>query len=46
LRTPGGRAGELVLELKEPQLRIVQAGGPLALAQSGTFTRANGPACS
>jgi hypothetical protein len=46
LRTPGGRAGELVLELAEPQLRIVEAAGPLALAQGGAFTRAHGSACS
>ena len=40
-----GRAGELVLELQGERLRIVTAGGPLALAQGMSFLRANGPGC-
>lgn len=46
LRTPGGRAGELVLEAQQEQLRIVQAGGPLALAAGQSFVRAKGADCS
>ena len=40
-----GRAGALVLELQGDRLRIVTAGGPLALAQGMSFLRAGGPAC-
>jgi SAM-dependent methyltransferase len=46
LRTPGGKAGELVLLMEEPRLRILQAAGPLTLARDGTFTRAGGSECS
>lgn len=46
LRTPGGRAGELVLEFEEGRLRIGQAAGPLALARGRSFNRAKGPDCS
>lgn len=44
-RETSGRAGELVLELQGEQLRIIAAGGPLALAQGMSFVRANGPRC-
>jgi SAM-dependent methyltransferase len=40
-----GRAGELVLELKGSQLRIVTAGGPLTPIQGMSFSRATGGAC-
>jgi hypothetical protein len=40
-----GRAGELVLRLEGDQLRIVTAGGPIALAQGMAFARASGPGC-
>lgn len=40
-----GRAGELVLRLEGDQLRIVTAGGPLALAQGMAFARASGSGC-
>lgn len=46
LRTPGGRAGELVLEAGEDRLRIAQAAGPLALATGQFFVRPQGPECS
>ena len=46
LRTPGGRAGELVLEVQGAQMRILQAGGPLALARGMSFRRASGGQCS
>jgi hypothetical protein len=46
LRTPGGRAGELELELKDAQLRIAKAGGPLALAHGQSFTRSDGAECN
>jgi hypothetical protein len=45
LRTPGGRAGELVLELEDRQLRMVQAAGPLTLAVGQSFVRAKGSDC-
>ena len=44
-RESAGRAGELVLELQGEKLRIVSAGGPLALAQGMSFSRATGPGC-
>lgn len=44
-RESSGRAGELVLELQGEKLRIVAAGGPLALAQGMSFFRASGPGC-
>ncbi len=44
-RESSGRAGELVLELQGEKLRIVSAGGPLALAQGMSFFRATGPGC-
>ncbi|MDB5940812.1 MAG: hypothetical protein JWQ13_378 [Ramlibacter sp.] len=40
-----GRAGELVLQVQGDRLRIVAAGGPLALAQGMSFVRANGSGC-
>lgn len=40
-----GRAGELVLRLEGERLRIVAAGGPLALAQGMSFHRASGAGC-
>jgi hypothetical protein len=46
LRTPGGSAGELVLEVQGVHLRIRTAGGPLALAQGMGFRRAVGEHCS
>ncbi len=44
-RESSGRAGELVLELQGEKLRIIAAGGPLALAQGMSFFRATGPGC-
>ena len=44
-RESSGRAGELVLEVKGDQMRIVTAGGPLALAQGMSFRRATGAGC-
>jgi hypothetical protein len=44
-RESSGRAGELVLELQGEKLRIVSAGGPLALAQGMSFFRATGTGC-
>lgn len=38
-RASAGRAGELVLQLQGDRLRIVTAGGPLALAQGMSFFR-------
>lgn len=38
-RASSGRAGELVLQLQGDRLRIVTAGGPLALAQGMSFFR-------
>lgn len=46
LRTPGGNAGELVLQVQGVHLRILTAGGPLALAQGMGFRRAAGERCS
>ena len=46
LRTPGGKAGELVLQVQGGHLRILAAGGPLALAQGMGFRRAAGEHCS
>ena len=40
-----GRAGELVLRLEGERLRIVTAGGPLALTQGMSFYRASGSGC-
>jgi SAM-dependent methyltransferase len=46
LRTPGGRAGELVLQMAGDELRIASAGGPLGLAQGQAFKRATGQTCA
>jgi len=46
LRTMAGKAGELVLEVQGGRLRILAAGGPLALAQGMGFRRAEGGRCS
>jgi hypothetical protein len=40
-----GRAGRLVLNLEGDALRIMDAGGPLALIQGMSFFRASGPGC-
>jgi hypothetical protein len=40
-----GRAGELVLQLQGDLLRIVSAGGPLALAQGQAFRRGSATGC-
>lgn len=45
LRTMAGKAGELVLEVQGAHLRILTAGGPLALAQGMGFRRAAGERC-
>ena len=44
-RESSGRAGELVLELAGERLRIVAAGGPLALIQGMSFVRSSGSGC-
>ena len=44
-RESSGRAGELVLEVQGDLLRILMAGGPLALAQGMAFRRASGAGC-
>ena len=47
LRADGGKAGELVLQAApDGQLRILSAGGPLALAQGMGFRRADDGRCS
>lgn len=46
VRAPGGKAGELALHVNGGQMRIVSAGGPLALAIGASFTRAAGLACA
>ena len=45
LRAQGGKAGELVLQMQGGQLRLLAAGGPLALAQGMAFHRAAGGHC-
>ena len=45
LRTPDGRAGALVLQWEEEMLKVVQAAGPLGLAQGGYFSRAKDSHC-
>ncbi|HSH92040.1 MAG TPA: methyltransferase domain-containing protein [Ramlibacter sp.] len=45
LRSVTERAGELVLQLADGQLRIAAAGGPLALAKGQSFVRATAAGC-
>jgi SAM-dependent methyltransferase len=45
LRSVAGKAGELVLAVQGAQLRILSAGGPLALAQGMGFRRAANDRC-
>ncbi|MDP3619484.1 MAG: class I SAM-dependent methyltransferase, partial [Ramlibacter sp.] len=45
LRSVTEKAGELVLEVNGSQMRLVAAGGPLALAQGQSFTRAGPQGC-
>ena len=45
LRAPGGRAGELMLQIEGDDLRIAEAAGPLALAQGQHFKRAGADPC-
>jgi SAM-dependent methyltransferase len=45
LRTPAGRAGELVLQAAGDELRIASAGGSRGLAQGQAFKRAAGQTC-
>ncbi len=45
LRSVTEKAGELVLEVNGPQMRLVAAGGPLALAQGQSFTRTGPQGC-
>jgi len=40
-----GRAGKLVLNVEGDALRIMEAGGPLALIQGMSFLRAGGSGC-
>jgi SAM-dependent methyltransferase len=45
LRSVTEKAGELLLQIVDDRLRIVAAGGPLALARGGTFVRALAGGC-
>ena len=46
LRTLAGRAGELTLDVKDDELQIASAEGPLGLAQGQVFRRTTAPSCS